>query len=95
MERINKIQIYGDPKIKNIFFTYLETTKFVFEGYELFIAVFEPFLKQIYTLEGMRMIRMLIEMDKGVFKEYISSHLQVVSFLSPSELKSIEKCVIN
>ena len=71
LEELNKVYSYRDGKIKNQFFTFLESIdfsengNFIFiQGINLFLQFYEPFLKVYYSFEAYNVLKIVILMDQ-------------------------------
>jgi hypothetical protein len=98
IEELNQVYSYRDSKIKNQFFTFLESIDFGENGIQLFnqgiglfLHLYEPFLKVHYSFEAYNVLKMVILMDKKQQLEELKVHNTLLGFLLESELSAIRK----
>ena len=60
MDQIQKFSNYVDSKVRSIFFNYLEGNIFSSVGLNLYLKIFEPFLRVIFQEERHRTLLSLI-----------------------------------
>jgi hypothetical protein len=86
VESINKFSSYCDLKMRAIFFTYLQATRFSDVGLNFYLKIFQPFLQLLLSEDRHRTLLSLITMMRQPFHEYLDSHPNCLSFLSREEL---------
>ena len=55
---------YKDLKIKNMFYSFLDSTLFSLNGFMLFLEVFKPFLILFYSIDAFNLLKSVILMAK-------------------------------
>lgn len=64
VESINKFSSYCDLKMRTIFFTYLQATRFSDVGLNFYLKIFEPFLQLLLSEDRHRTLLSLITMGR-------------------------------
>lgn len=74
MEQVGKFAPYTDLKLRAIFFKYLEATSFSSVGLNLYLKIFEPYLRMLLSEDRHRALLSMISMRRESFNEYIETH---------------------
>jgi hypothetical protein len=89
MEQVIKFAPYTDLKVRSIFFKYLEATSFSAVGLNLYLKIFEPYLRFLFSEDLHRTLLSAISMRGDAFQEYQESHPDALAFLNLEERKQL------